>query len=100
MDANIFKSNVAFVSATTVEKHFYFSIFKYPNVLFLQATLTFSKCLEMKLAEHIDKIAKVAEVAGKEYSIEQALDKMEKEWEPINFEVIFITGLHVTHSKL
>ncbi|XP_076826201.1 dynein axonemal heavy chain 1-like isoform X3 [Clavelina lepadiformis] len=52
-----------------------------------KATLTFSKCLEMKLAEHIDKIAKVAEVAGKEYSIEQALDKMEKEWEPINFEV-------------
>ena len=41
----------------------------------------------MKLDEHIDKIAKVAEVAGKEFSIEQALDKMEKEWEPIHFEV-------------
>jgi len=41
----------------------------------------------MNLADHIDKIAKVAEVAGKEFSIEQALDKMEKEWEPINFEV-------------
>ena len=36
-----------------------------------KATLTFSKCLEMKLQDHITVIAKVAEVAGKEYSIEQ-----------------------------
>ena len=34
-------------------------------------TLTFEKCLELGLQNHIDKIAKVAEVAGKEYSIEQ-----------------------------
>ncbi|XP_070580015.1 dynein axonemal heavy chain 1-like isoform X2 [Ptychodera flava] len=51
-------------------------------------SLTFSKCLEMKLQDHIDVIAKVAEVAGKEYSIEQALDKMENEWKPVNFEII------------
>lgn len=36
-----------------------------------KASLTFSKCLEMKLQDHINVIAKVAEVAGKEYSIEQ-----------------------------
>lgn len=36
-------------------------------------TLTFEKCLELGLQNHIDKIAKVAEVAGKEYSIEQVL---------------------------
>ena len=36
-----------------------------------KASLTFSKCLEMKLDEYIEQIAKVAEVAGKEYSIEQ-----------------------------
>ena len=36
-----------------------------------KASLTFSKCLEMKLQDHITVIAKVAEVAGKEYSIEQ-----------------------------
>lgn len=36
-----------------------------------KASLTFSKCLEMNLSDHIDKIAKVAEIAGKEYSIEQ-----------------------------
>ncbi len=34
-------------------------------------SLTFSKCLEMGLKEHIETIAKVAEVAGKEFSIEQ-----------------------------
>ena len=36
-----------------------------------KASLTFSKCLEMKLQDHIHAISKVAEVAGKEYSIEQ-----------------------------
>ena len=34
-------------------------------------TLTFAKCLEMGLQSHVDTIAKVAEVAGKEFSIEQ-----------------------------
>ena len=38
-----------------------------------KATLTFSKCLEMGLDSHVDTIAKVAEVAGKEFSIEQVL---------------------------
>ena len=33
--------------------------------------LTFSKCLEMGLDKHMGTITKVAEVAGKEYSIEQ-----------------------------
>ena len=42
----------------------------------------------MNLQDHVDAIAKVAEVAGKEYSIEQALDKMEGEWKPIYFEIM------------
>ena len=33
--------------------------------------LTFQKCLEMGLDKHMATITKVAEVAGKEYSIEQ-----------------------------
>ncbi|KAJ6667676.1 hypothetical protein lerEdw1_015997 [Lerista edwardsae] len=53
-----------------------------------KANLTFARCLEMKLQDHIESIAKVAEIAGKEYSIEHALDKMEKEWESILFNVI------------
>ena len=39
--------------------------------LVLKSTLTFSKCLDMKLQDYIEPISKVAEVAGKEYSIEQ-----------------------------
>ncbi|XP_014666196.1 PREDICTED: dynein heavy chain 1, axonemal-like [Priapulus caudatus] len=64
-------------------------------------TLTFSKCLEMGLQTHTAVIAKVGEVAGKEYSIEQALDKMEAEWEPIEFEVSAYkeTGTYILHSS-
>ena len=39
-----------------------------------RANLTFAKCLEMKLDDHIETIAKVSEVAGKEFSIEQVSD--------------------------
>ncbi|CAK6435519.1 unnamed protein product [Pipistrellus nathusii] len=53
-----------------------------------KANLTFARCLEMNLQDHIESISKVAEVAGKEYTIEQALDKMEKEWSSILFNVL------------
>jgi len=39
--------------------------------LYPKSNLTFSKCLEMGLQDYIEPIAKVAEDAGKEYSIEQ-----------------------------
>lgn len=39
-----------------------------------KANLTFSRCLELGLQDHVDEIAQVAEVAGKEYAIEQVLD--------------------------
>ncbi|XP_059176982.1 dynein axonemal heavy chain 1-like [Physella acuta] len=63
--------------------------------------LTFQKCLDMKLQDHITTIAKIAEVAGKEYSIEQALDKMEKEWEPVMFEIMPYkeTGTYILRSS-
>ena len=41
------------------------------------AQLTFTKCLEMKLQDHIEVISKVAEIAGKEYSIEQVNCKLQ-----------------------
>ncbi|XP_004676628.1 PREDICTED: dynein heavy chain 1, axonemal [Condylura cristata] len=53
-----------------------------------KANLTFSRCLEMNLQDHIESISKVAEVASKEYAIEQALDKMEKEWSTTLFNVL------------
>ncbi|XP_073667291.1 dynein axonemal heavy chain 1 [Tursiops truncatus] len=53
-----------------------------------KANLTFARCLEMNLQDHTESISKVAKVAGKEYAIEQALDKMEKEWSTILFNVM------------
>eukprot|EP00002_Diphylleia_rotans_P006932 TRINITY_DN1638_c0_g1_i1.p1 TRINITY_DN1638_c0_g1~~TRINITY_DN1638_c0_g1_i1.p1 ORF type:complete len:4126 (-),score=976.49 TRINITY_DN1638_c0_g1_i1:597-12974(-) len=44
--------------------------------------------LAMNLEGHTEAITKAAEYASKEYSIEFALDKMMKEWEPINFDVV------------
>ena len=40
-----------------------------------KANLTFSKCLDMNLQDHITVISKIAEVAGKEYAIEQVILK-------------------------
>ena len=36
-----------------------------------KGALTFANCLEMGLQDHTEAIAKVAEVAAKEFSIEQ-----------------------------
>lgn len=38
-----------------------------------KANLTFSRCLELGLQNYVNDIAHVAEVAGKEYTIEQVL---------------------------
>ncbi|XP_066453022.1 dynein axonemal heavy chain 1 isoform X2 [Eleutherodactylus coqui] len=53
-----------------------------------KSNLTFTRCLEMKLQDHIESITKAAEIAGKEFSIEQALDKMEMEWSTVFFTVM------------
>ncbi|NXD64149.1 DYH1 protein, partial [Eolophus roseicapillus] len=53
----------------------------------IDPSLTVSRCLEMNLLDHIESISKVAEAAGKEYAIENALNKMESEWKSIVFAV-------------
>jgi len=62
--------------------------------------LTFQKCLDMKLDTYTEQINKVSEVAAKEYAIEQALDKMEAQWEPVLFEVLEYkdTGTYIIKS--
>lgn len=44
-------------------------------------TLTFNECLSLGIEEFGEDITKISETAGKEYQIEQTLDKMEAEWE-------------------
>ncbi|KAI4880923.1 hypothetical protein NFI96_025448, partial [Prochilodus magdalenae] len=65
-----------------------------------KANLTFSRCLELGLQQHVHEIARVAEVAGKEYAIEQALDKMQHEWSSVMFEVLPYkeTGTYILKS--
>ncbi|XP_074532910.1 dynein axonemal heavy chain 1-like [Halichoeres trimaculatus] len=53
-----------------------------------KADLTFARCLELGLQNYADDIAHVAEVAGKEFAIEQALEKIEQEWSNVFFEVL------------
>ncbi|KAL7406937.1 hypothetical protein ABVT39_000487 [Epinephelus coioides] len=65
-----------------------------------KANLTLSRCLELGLQNHMDDIAHVAEVAGKEYTIEQALEKMEREWSTVVFDVVPYkeTGTYILKS--
>ncbi|NWU63519.1 DYH1 protein, partial [Pterocles burchelli] len=54
----------------------------------LEPSLTIGRCLDMNLLDHIESITKVAEIAGKEYAIENALNKMESEWKSVLFTVM------------
>ncbi|XP_009304459.3 dynein axonemal heavy chain 1 [Danio rerio] len=65
-----------------------------------RANLTFSLCLELGLQDHVEEITRVAQEAGKEYSIEQALNKMEEEWSTVMFEVMPYkeTGTYILKS--
>ncbi|KAJ3111551.1 Dynein heavy chain 1, axonemal [Phlyctochytrium bullatum] len=52
------------------------------------ASFTLTDLLNMQLLDRVDVITKVCDVAGKEYSIEAALDKMDAEWKNIVLEII------------
>ncbi|XP_068576471.1 dynein axonemal heavy chain 1 [Cebidichthys violaceus] len=65
-----------------------------------EAHLTLSRCLELGLQNHVDDIAHVSQVAEKEYTVEQALDKMEEEWSEVVFDVLPYkeTGTYILKS--
>lgn len=44
--------------------------------------------IAMNLKDSLELIQKIGESAAKEYQIEQALDKMEKEWENMNLSIV------------
>ncbi|NXX05401.1 DYH1 protein, partial [Larus smithsonianus] len=54
----------------------------------LEPNLSVGRCLDMNLLDHIESITKVAEIAGKEYAIENALNKMESDWNSVLFTVM------------
>lgn len=49
--------------------------------------MTFNKCLQQGLADFAEASVRISEEAAKEFVIEQALDKMEAEWDVINMDV-------------
>jgi hypothetical protein len=49
---------------------------------------TLDKLNRMHLQEKIEPVSKVCDVAGKEFAIEQAMDKMEGEWKSVSLEVV------------
>ena len=50
-------------------------------------SFTLKAGLEMGIMDHEERIIKIADVAGKEFSIEQALDKMQDEWSTVELEL-------------
>jgi dynein heavy chain len=48
---------------------------------------TTEQIISMNLKDSLDLIQKIGESAAKEYQIEQALDKMEREWENMNLNI-------------
>lgn len=57
--------------------------------VFLTANRNLTHYMELGLQNHLDEISRVAEIAGKEYSIEQDLENMEKEWATDAFDSLF-----------
>ncbi|KXS21750.1 hypothetical protein M427DRAFT_107149 [Gonapodya prolifera JEL478] len=49
---------------------------------------TLTDLIKMNLIEKVDQISKVCDVAGKEFAIESALDKMENDWKNVYLEIL------------
>eukprot|EP01041_Mallomonas_annulata_P000971 gene971-1882_t len=52
-----------------------------------KSKLTLQSLCDMNLVHHMADVEKVSEKAGKEFSIEQALDKMQKAWETVQLVI-------------
>lgn len=61
-------------------------IFVGVNITFSGVT-TFRNCLDFGVGQQIELLTTISDAANKEYSVEQTLDKMMKEWENCKMEL-------------
>ncbi|XP_014851660.1 PREDICTED: dynein heavy chain 1, axonemal [Poecilia mexicana] len=54
-----------------------------------KANMSLARYIELGIQDHLDEITSVAQTAGQEHSIEQALEMMEEEWATIEFDSLF-----------
>ncbi|XP_043978634.1 dynein axonemal heavy chain 1 isoform X2 [Gambusia affinis] len=54
-----------------------------------KANMSLARYMELGIQDHLDEIVSVAQTAGQEYSIEQALETMEEEWATVEFDSLF-----------
>ena len=47
--------------------------------------MTLTKLIDMNLDQYIPKFEGISEAASKEYSLEKALEKMQKEWQDVSY---------------
>ncbi|KAM9758655.1 dynein axonemal heavy chain 1 [Menidia menidia] len=65
-----------------------------------KANLNLTRYLELGLQNHVEDIKDMVELAEKEYAIEKTLEKMNKEWSTVDFDLIPYknTGTHILGS--
>lgn len=66
-----------------------------------------NKVIEMDLMSHIPKLEQISEAASKEFSLEKAMEKMKKDWQPVrrhktrihrfHFEFFFRSNFQLFH---
>ncbi|GMI07902.1 hypothetical protein TrRE_jg5473 [Triparma retinervis] len=68
-----------------------------PSSFKIDETLTYNAIMETGIPNNIEAITKISEKAGKEYNIEQALDKMVEQWKPVH---LFIDAYRETGTSI
>lgn len=59
-----------------------------PEEEFTAEKITLKYLLAKGIEDRIAEVEEISEGASKEYALENALDKMEKEWDNLNFSII------------
>ena len=76
---------VEMLSKTGIQERHWSSIEKILNTSFDSKTITIRDLLRYHVDQFLDTIEEISDIAVKEYGLENAVVKMEKEWENMRF---------------